>query len=298
MRYLTILAALTAFVVGCSPCKQCRAQSPIQARPEPTRAVSHQFGYEFRAAKETGQWGIFKDSQPVGWWDDGKQLYWEWSKASKSWGKPIAPPWNVVNHGLVTSELPNAGREKFTVSNGEVVFENVPKEEAKKLLIGVDLPNDKNHLRVTVIDSDEARRKRIVEDLAKAPELAPFRDRVVVQDYPPGHWTPRTAGLVYETVPQIVVQSPARRVLHRQGDYLDGAAGLAMALTRATSVYVEQASEPVSIEARRTPDPTYQPALDKDLRKASPFSPLAGKFPFSTIVSALCALCLFLFPKG
>src|SRR4029079_2216874 len=103
---------------------------------------------------------------------------------------------------------------------------------------------------LTVI-GDPASTAAVTKDLASAPALAPWKDRLVVQSYTPSHWAVAKAGFYTAGTPTVYVQAPSGKVLHRQDDYADGAEGLAQALRRA--------------------DPNYDPAKDPDLRKAARF---------------------------
>jgi hypothetical protein len=57
-----------------------------------------------------------------------------------------------------------------------------------------------------------------------------------VQDYAPGNWAVKD-GFFTEGKPTIYLQAPNGKVLHRQDDYSDGAAGLATALRKADPNY-------------------------------------------------------------
>lgn len=160
----------------------------------------------------------------------------------------------------------------------------ISRPDALKLVEGKQLPDDggKNHL--TVI-GPEAERKRVLDDLDAAPELAGLKARLKVQAYPPDHWAV-SKGHVTSGRPTIYVQAPDRSVLHRQDDY-DGPGPLA--------------------EAIRKADPDYRPEADPDLRRPQP-SPavppaLSGLWeraknvpPAAVVLAALAALVLW--PKG
>lgn len=93
------------------------------------------------------------------------------------------------------------------------------------------LADDTHKLRLTVIGG-EPERKQVVSDLAASPDLAPFRETVLVQAYAPEHWAVREAGFVTSGTPTIYVQRPDGKVLHRQDNYSGGAAQLAEAIRR------------------------------------------------------------------
>lgn len=113
-------------------------------------------------------------------------------------------------------------------------------------------------LRLTVV-GDAAMREQVRSDLATAPQLAPWRGKLCVQDYDPANPLARDMGLV----PGLTLQLPPGpdgrgKVLHRQTSYT-GPAKLAEALRRA--------------------DPTYQPAKDPDLTQPPPAPPVPAPAP-------------------
>lgn len=127
------------------------------------------------------------------------------------------------------------------------------RERAWKALAEGSVPDDGHKLRLTII-GDEEQRKRVLADL-ELPPMADWRDKLLVQAYPPDHWAVKDAGFVCSGQPTIYVQTPAGKVLHRQDDY--GGAGL--------DLYA----------AIRRANDKYQPAKDPDLRKETPVIPPA-----------------------
>jgi hypothetical protein len=105
--------------------------------------------------------------------------------------------------------------------------------------------SDEGRPCLTVIGT-AAERSRVLADLKNAPALAAWQGKVRVQDYDPKDWQVKE-GFVGSGKPTIYCQASTGKVLHRQDDYGDGAAGLATALRKA--------------------DPNYDPARDPDLRK-------------------------------
>jgi len=173
-------------------------------------------------------------------------------------------PWPEVtpleNFGVETHQIGRYGFETFTSAGYQI-----SREEALAVL-GPQLTDDSRLLRLTAIGlpDDTA---AILRDLDKAPELAELRGRLVVQAYPPEHWSLR-CGFWTQGRAVVYVQLPDGRVLHRQDDYA-GPENLALALRRA--------------------DPNYQPAKDRDLR----VSPLGGSPDLVTVgVSACGGGCL------
>lgn len=99
--------------------------------------------------------------------------------------------------------------------------------------------------------------------------LAPWKERIKVQDYPPDHWAVRDAGFVTSGNPTIYCQAADGTVLHRQDEYR-GPDALAEVLRKA--------------------DPTYRPEKDPDLNKS-----LSNLPPWPCVC---CGILLFLLLKG
>jgi hypothetical protein len=125
----------------------------------------------------------------------------------------------------------------------------ISRAQAMSLVEGKELPDDAAKQRLTVI-GPEADRRKVLDDLERAPELAPFKGKLAVQSYDPANWAVERSGFVTGGKPTIYVQAPSGKVLHRQDDYEGGAPALA--------------------EAIRKADPSYDPAKDPDLRKPAP----------------------------
>ena len=151
------------------------------------------------------------------------------------------------NFGLDRSQLAPPDRERLTLSGRPVTYAEAlgrpGAPHAEDALI-----DDSAFLRLTVIGPADAREK-VAADWNARPEFAPFRDRVLVQSYPPDHWAVKATGFVTSGAPTIYYQRPDGEVLHRQDDYSDGPEALASALRKA--------------------DPNYDPAADPDRRKKS-----------------------------
>jgi hypothetical protein len=143
----------------------------------------------------------------------------------------------IRDYGVAVERLDGTG-ERFIV-DGQVVL----RAEALGKLGDRAVPDDAACLRLTIL-GDAAARRRVRHDLDTSPALAPWRERLVVQDYPPEHWAIAGMGFVTTGSPTLYVQTPDGTVLHRQDDYADGADGLARALRRADASY----------DARRDPD--------------------------------------------
>lgn len=170
------------------------------------------------------------------------------------------------NFGVDQTKL--GGPEAYKI-NGKPVT----KAQAEQAIKGGQVPDDAHKLRLTVI-GPEAERKQVLADLAALPALAEWKDKLLVQAYPPDHWAVAQAGFVTSGKPTVYLQAPDGKVLHRQDDYQDGAAGLAKALRKA--------------------DPDYKPDKDKDQRKDSPLSRLPELPPWAGVAGVSGALLLLL----
>ena len=164
------------------------------------------------------------------------------------------------NFGIIREKLDPAAEHYLL--NGRAVSG----DHARQALTGGVLPDDAGKLRLTII-GPEADRKRVLDDLAGAPALAEFRDRFLVQAYPPDHWAVAGCGFVTGGRPTIYMQVPDGTVLHRQDDY-SSPEDLAGALRRA--------------------DPNYDARKDPDLRHAAP------RVRLPAAAWLLAAGCLFL----
>lgn len=142
----------------------------------------------------------------------------------------------------VVESLVTPGR---TVINGVEVTQAEAREAVRS---GARLPDRSGKLWLVVIGS-EADRKAVLADLDKSPALAPWKGRLLVQDYAPDEWAVQV-GQKTGGKPTIYIQAQDRKVKHRQDEYVGGAEALAGAL--------------------RKTDPTYDPNKDPDLRKAEP----------------------------
>jgi hypothetical protein len=186
-------------------------------------------------------------------------------RPSKTQGvPPVQEPDGVKNFGIVRSQLGDPP------ANGEAPGEHIrlndqpiTKAKALRLLQSRDLTDDSGKLRLTLIGPEDERQK-VLDDL-NGP-LADLAGDCLVQSYAPDHWAVARAGFHVAGRPTIYVQEPSGKVLHRQDDYADGAAGLRRVL-----------------EAVRKPDPKYDGAKDPDLRK----SPELGTWVFLAAVAVL-----------
>ena len=192
-------------------------------------------------------------------------------------GGENTPPYPLpANYLPRKPEITNFGVNRLTPHTRERYIINgidATGEEALQALQEKNVPNDKSLLRLTII-GPEALRKQVRSDLENHPSLACFSEKYLVQDYAPENWAVKQ-GFFTEGKPTIYLQLPTGKVLHRQDDYADGAAGLATALRKA--------------------DPNYTPEKDPDKRKPLAIPFVSDYIPF--VVLAFLALILFLIPN-
>lgn len=208
--------------------------------------------YEWRTSSaEPGRSYLFRHGVQVGGYDHEHGIYRVYHADTDTWDAPQPPPWEEtertpisgLNFGVDTDKL--NGHDEAYHLNGTPVSE----AQARKALADGGIPDDAARLRLTVIGPANLT-TRVVDDLARSPALAEWKNRLVPQCYLPEHWSVGRAGFVTSGKPTIYVQAPDGKVLHRQDDYDDGPEGLARALRRA--------------------DPNYDARKDPDLRKLRP----------------------------
>ncbi len=224
----------------------------------------------FAAAATAGyEWRFFPDDKDeLVLWKDGVQLgnyrvserkYYP-HLAPGVWGAPCPPPYpppqDVVTPGKIESDgIINFGLDRTRVNpTGKHLLDGkeVSKEELLQALGQPRLPDDSQWPSLTIIGPEMAR-KKVLSDLRSSPILAPWKERIKVQDYPPDHWAVKDAGFVTAGQPTIYCQAPDGKVLHRQDEYR-GPQALAEVLRKA--------------------DPAYQPERDPDLNKSLSSVPL------------------------
>lgn len=147
---------------------------------------------------------------------------------------------SILNFGVVRN--PRLEHRSRHLLNGREVSEN----EAIAALAGDTLSDDSERLRLTIIGSDEDRR-RVLNDLANHEKFHDWAERLHVQAYRPEHWAVANTGFVTGGHPTIYLQSPNGHVLHRQDEY--------------------RGPERL-VEALRRADPNYRPERDPDLNKS------------------------------
>lgn len=241
-------------------------------------------GYTWhRFASDPGRSYLYSDGVMLAAYDHARGIYRTYDAASDTWSAPTRPPWDEGKPEPIaapkekkTEALPNfgvdlerlrGGREEHYRLNGVPVS----RDHAQHAIGGGSVPDDAGRLRLTVI-GDPASTAAVTRDIASAPALAPWKDRLVVQSYAPSHWAVAKAGFYTAGKPTVYVQAPSGKVLHRQDDYADGADGLANALRRA--------------------DPDYDPTKDADLRRSPRIDPSRIPAPV-WIGAAIVAVLLF-----
>lgn len=204
---------------------------------------------------KNGELFYWKSGRVHGCYSPLTGTYVRWVFENQSWevtasDPPSSPPLaRSVTSGVVSQNIQSYARYSISghaVNKGDVI-------EA----MASGLTDDRSKIRITITDDDAAKRKQVRNDLASASDLAPFKDRSLVQDYPRDHWAVKGVGHYTEGKPTVCVQAAPNDegkgvVLHQQVDY-DGPASLATALRRA--------------------DPNYHPESAPDLRFASPTLP-------------------------
>jgi hypothetical protein len=231
---------------------------------------------------------LFRNGVQVAAYDHERRIFRTYDAATDTWGPPSPPPWEaepipaprpasiehapaktVTNFGVDLDKL-NGHREERYQINGKAAS----RSQARQALQDATIPDDAGRLRLTVI-GEPASTQRVVGDLASAPALASWKERVVVQSYPANHWAVAQAGFYTAGKPTIYVQTPAGKVLHRQDDYSDGADGLATALRRADPNY----------DARKDPDLRQSPVPHLDLAKIPTSAWLLGAAALFLLIS-------------
>ncbi|OAI41018.1 hypothetical protein AYO40_00630 [Planctomycetaceae bacterium SCGC AG-212-D15] len=248
--------------------------------------------------------GLYRGGVQIAGYDTRSRIYRSYDAAKRIWGPADRAPWMKECCACVfgcecgdncqcsggkrcvdectcvakTSAIPNYGVDLSRLNGQhEVVSLNgrkIPKELLPDILAGGQLVDDSGKPRLTVIGTDPER-KRVLDDLNRPP-LSEWKDQLLVQGYPPNHWTVTRSGFFSAGRPTIYLQTAGGKVLHRQDDYADGADGLAQAIRRA--------------------DPSYDPKKDPDLRKLL-HSPNFEKIPAGAWLLA-AGILLGLLMKG
>lgn len=125
--------------------------------------------------------------------------------------------------------------------------------------IAATVPDTQGKRWLTVVGPG---REKVEADWRDAPQLQPYRDRVVFKSYPAEHWAMRP-GFVKTGNPTVYVQAASGTVLSRTDSY-DGVEALARELRKA--------------------DPAYDPARDPDLSRPPAPVPVPQPQPLPPLV--------------
>lgn len=186
-----------------------------------------------------------------------KGVYRAWDGGSDKWGEWGEPPAAVPpqftagrtkNFGVVTEKI----NEAPAYSVGDVA---VSRAQLTQAVTGTEdgrLSDDSKALRVTVTSKDAAWRHRVLDDLHRGK----ISERVLIQDYPEGHWAVRTVGI-------------REGVLVQEGIGRDGRGRVLLDISRAEYTGAEQVLSAI----RRVAD-GYDPNANPHL--GDPPVPLAG----------------------
>lgn len=234
----------TLFLAAALTCGQCSSCSPAAPQTNffppaaylPAPVANQVFEWKLVATGSDNWAGLYRNGLCVGGYFDGRYYPWD----GKRWCDPF-PPKNW--EGMTETAAEIAGR-KVRIPNFGVELNKI---HTNPKLTGDDesvIPDDNNKLRVTIRSDD----KEVIKQITSA--VKPFKDHVLTQTYPPGHWALQP-GLDYGL---FHIQAPPRAdgkaiVLHSQNDFSDGVEGVSLALRQA--------------------DPTFQKDSVPDLRKGS-----------------------------
>lgn len=202
-------------------------------------------GVEWRSRDgESGRVYLFVGGRQLGGYDGRLDEWRDYDPDTELWGRP-RPLFR--NHDSATGANQNFGvmREQLAANDERHCLNGGAVSDREALAAIGNLNDDSGKLRLTVIGPD-AERRAVLNDLETDPELSLFRDRLLVQSYPPDHWAVAGAGFVRTGKPTIYLQAFDGAVRHRQDEYR-GPAKLAEAIRRA--------------------DPHYRPERDPDLNR-------------------------------
>lgn len=126
---------------------------------------------------------------------------------------PIEPIGQNFGLDMKQSSMAQGYYHKDRATSRQHVYESVSKS----------VPDDSGKPRVTVTGSSD-QRQRFRNDWYTSPEAADVRNKALLWDVPPDHWSLRdnvngTAMFDIAGNPTIYCQAPDGRVLHRQADY-------------------------------------------------------------------------------
>jgi hypothetical protein len=246
----------------------------------PDRELGPVFSWrQGQAAAGEPCWYRYKDDRLIAGWIPSTNTF-RWYKDG-AWSEPVTPPWEEKENAGKADAQTNPpvffGVDPEKISPDEhyrIGDREVSKREAIEQLGAPagQIPNDAANLRLTVIGADEDRR-RVLDDLAKSLALAPWKDKLVVQDYAPADWAVAGVGFVTSGKPTLYLQQPDGKVLLRLDQY-EGPDALAEALRKA--------------------DPNYRPDQDPNGKPKPPPPDAPGGLPAHYYWMAGAALLLLL----
>ncbi len=184
--------------------------------------------YEWRDGATADEVALYSGGVHVGGYHYEQKVF--RSIVRGQWTVPTVPPVTVParktamieqNFGIDTDKFKHSLAPSYK-HNGK----QVSRETAADIL-AKGLPDDGNKLWLTIIGSDEDR-KRTEADLP-----ADLKDRVRLSSYKPDSWQVQP-GFVTTGSPTLYLQAPTGQVLHRQDDYK---AGDFQAIRKAVSSY-------------------------------------------------------------
>jgi hypothetical protein len=220
--------------------------------------------YSWAKCSAPDQLALYKGERQVGVYDLRKKLY--YPLKDRKLGAPEPCPSPLPGEEPVES---NYGVDSGKIDKGKRYSKNGKECSRKEALdsVSANVPDDRNLLRLTVIGSDESR-KKVLSDLESSQALGQYKGKLLVQDYAPTDWAVKEAGFVTTGSPSIYLQHPSGKVLHRQDDY-SSPEQLAEAIRKADGSYKPDAdpnlSKPLSI-----------PGVPSDWMKYLPYALVAG----------------------
>lgn len=252
------LAFMTATFWG----PMCPAVIVPEPLPEP-QPEPDQNQHEWRTkATDPNRVYLFEKGIQIGGYDYAEDYYRSYDAATDKWGAPGRPPveppaLTLHNFGVRSDLFPhlNRGEECYRL-NGQRIGS---RSAFQALALGDALADDSGKLRLTVI-GPEAACQTVVDDLDKAPELAGFKEKLLVQSYRPDDWAVApfklpdlTSSDCYLCIQKAPGADGRGEALHAQKAY-NGPRLLAVAIH----------------EALRKADPNYQSDKVPDLTKPIP----------------------------
>lgn len=244
-----ILLAAAALVLLAFPLF-AQQDCPNDKCPYPASTV-RTITYEWRAGATPDEAALYENGRQVGGFHYVQSVYRH--LANGRWSAPTNPPITVParmtamieqNFGLDLAKLKAADDAPTYKHSGKPVS-----REAAMDILAKGLPNDGDKLWLTLIGSDDDR-KRTEADLP-----ADVKDRVKLSSFKPDSWQVQP-GFVTTGSPTLYLQAPAGKVLHRQDDYK---AGDFQAIRKAVAGYDSKKDLDVRAPALPSPANVFTP---------------------------------------